>query len=335
MTSTLSESTWQKSLAQAIRDPRELISQLKLPESLLLPALDTVQSFPLMVPLSYLNRIEPGNPEDPLLKQVLPVDRENQTVPGFSDDAVGDLQVRPTPGILHKYQGRALLMVSGACAINCRYCFRRHYPYSNEPRTLAEWEPVWDALSADSSIQEVILSGGDPLLLTDLRLQDLCNRIAGIPHVKRLRIHSRLPVVLPDRIHPGLLELFQRLSENGTLVWMVIHANHPNEIAQDVETALKQLVSAGIPVLNQSVLLKGINDSVDALVSLSERLINLGVTPYYLHQLDRVAGAAHFEVPEEQGRAIIRELRTRLPGYAVPQYVREIAGEAHKVSLLG
>ena len=335
MTSTLSESTWQKSLAQAIRDPRQLISQLQLPESLLLPASDTAHTFPLMVPLSYLSRIEPGNPDDPLLKQVLPVDHENQIVPGFSDDAVGDLKVRSTPGILHKYQGRALLMVSGACAINCRYCFRRHYPYRDEPRTLAEWEPVWDALRADDSIQEVILSGGDPLLLTDLRLQELCERIAEIPHVKRLRVHSRMPIVLPDRIHSGLLELFQQLAEKGVLVWMVIHANHPNEIAEDVETALKQLRSAGIPVLNQSVLLKGINDCVEVLASLSERLINQGVTPYYLHQLDRVAGTAHFEVPEEQGRAIICELRRRLPGYAVPQYVREIAGEAHKVSLLG
>lgn len=335
MTSTLSDTTWQKSLAQAIRDPGQLITRLNLPEDLLRPALDTVQLFPLMVPLSYLDRIEPGNPDDPLLKQILPIDRENETIQGFSNDAVGDLQVRPTPGILHKYHGRALLMVSGTCAINCRYCFRRHYPYRDEPRTLAEWEPVWEALRADTSIQEVILSGGDPLLLTDLRLQELCKRISKIPHVKRLRIHSRLPVVLPDRIHSGLLELFQRLAENGTLVWMVIHANHPNEIAEDVEAAIKQLISAGIPVLNQSVLLKGVNDCADTLVSLSETLINLGVMPYYLHQLDRVSGTAHFEVPEEQGSAIIRELRTRLPGYAVPQYVREIAGEPHKTSLLG
>lgn len=335
MSSSLSEITWQKSLSQAIRDPKTLISQLDLPESLLQPALKSVQLFPLMVPQSYLNRIEPGNPDDPLLKQVLPVERENEPVAGFSNDAVGDLEVRQTPGLLHKYQGRALLMVSGACAVNCRYCFRRHYPYGEEPRTLAEWEPVWDALHSDSSIHEVILSGGDPLLLTDLRLRELCERISEIPHVRRLRIHSRLPVVLPDRIHAGLLELFQRLAANGMIVWMVIHANHPNEIADDAEIAIKKLIQAGIPTLNQSVLLKGINDNAATLVSLSEKLIQLGVTPYYLHQLDRVTGTSHFEVSEEQGKELIRELRTRLPGYAVPQYVRETAGEAHKISLLG
>lgn len=335
MSPILTENTWQKSLAQAIREPQELICRLNLPENLLEPALKTVQLFPLMVPLSYLKRIERGNPEDPLLKQILPIDAENRIVPDFKADAVGDLQVRTTPGILHKYHGRALLMVSGTCAVHCRYCFRRHYPYGEEPRTLAEWEPVWDSIEADSSIQEIIFSGGDPLLLTDVRLRELCERISEIPHVKRLRIHSRLPVVLPDRVHPGLLELFQSLTQKGVVIWMLIHANHPNEIADDVELAMKQLLQAGVPVLNQSVLLKGINDSADVLVELSEKLINLGVTPYYLHQLDRVAGTAHFEVPEEQGRELIHELRTRLPGYAVPQYVREIAGEPHKISLLG
>ncbi len=301
MSPIIAETTWHKSLAQAIRDPKELISRLNLPDNLLEPALQTVQLFPLMVPLSFLNRMELSNPEDPLLKQVLPIDAENKTVPGFKPDAVGDLQVRTTPGILHKYHGRALLMVSGTCAINCRYCFRRHYPYGDEPRTLADWEPVWDSIQSDPSIQEIILSGGDPLMLTDIRLRELCERILEISHVRRLRIHSRLPVVLPDRIHVGLIETFQRLSQSGITTWMVIHANHPNEIAEDVILAIKQLLQAGIPVLNQSVLLKGINDSSDVLVNLSEKLINLGVTPYYLHQLDRVAGAAHFEVLEEQG----------------------------------
>ncbi|WP_298860891.1 EF-P beta-lysylation protein EpmB [uncultured Gimesia sp.] len=335
MSLSLSEVTWQKSLSQAIRDPKELISRLKLPENLLEPAMKSVQLFPLMVPESYLNRMELGNPEDPLLKQILPLELENETVQGFSDDAVGDLNVRQTPGLLHKYQGRALLMVSGACAVHCRYCFRRHYPYGEEPRTLAEWEPVWEALHSDTSIQEIILSGGDPLLLTDIRLQEICKRISEIPHVKRLRIHSRLPVVLPDRIHASLLELFQQLTAGGVIVWMVIHANHPNEIAGDAEIAIRNMLQAGIPTLNQAVLLKGINDNADTLVKLSEKLINLGAVPYYLHQLDRVTGVAHFEVAEEQGRALVRELRTRLPGYAVPQYVREIAGESHKISLLG
>lgn len=335
MATSLSETTWQKSLSQAIRDPRELLSRLNLPQELLEPARNSARMFPVIVPVSYLNRIEPGNPNDPLLKQILPVEQENVDVPGFESDAVGDLNVRSTPGILQKYHGRALLMVSGACAINCRYCFRRHYPYGEEPRTLAEWEPVWQSLQADSTVQEIILSGGDPLLLTDLRLNELCERIAAIPHVKRLRIHSRLPVVLPDRIHAGLLEMLQRLSEQGTMPWMVIHVNHPHEIAADVELAIKQLLQAGIPVLNQSVLLKGINDTAETLIELSEKLVNLGVIPYYLHQLDRVTGTAHFEVPEDQGRKLIEVLRTRLPGYAVPQYVREISGEPHKTSLLG
>jgi len=335
MSSSFSEITWQKSLSQAIRNPKELISRLNLPENLLEPALRSVQLFPLMVPRSYLNRIEQGNPEDPLLKQILPLDLENETVQGFSNDAVGDLNVRQTPGLLHKYQGRALLMVSGVCAVHCRYCFRRHYPYGEEPRTLAEWEPVWEALHSDTSIHEVIFSGGDPLLLTDIRLRELCERISEIPHVKRLRVHSRLPIVLPDRIHAGLLEMFQQFAASGMIVWMVIHANHPNEIAGDAEIAIRNMLQAGIPILNQSVLLKGINDNADTLVQLSEKLINLGVIPYYLHQLDRVTGVAHFEVAEEQGKELIRELRTRLPGYAVPQYVREITGESHKISLLG
>ncbi|QDV16164.1 L-lysine 2,3-aminomutase [Gimesia panareensis] len=334
MSSTLPETTWQKSLAQSIRDPQELITRLRLPEELLPAAEKSARLFPLMVPPSYLARMEPGNPHDPLLKQVLPLQAEEDQFPGFSNDAVGDLQVRPTPGLLHKYHGRALLIASGACAIHCRYCFRRHYPYGEDPRTLAEWEAVWDALEQDASIQEVILSGGDPLMLTEARLRVFCERIAAIPHVKRLRIHSRLPVVLPDRIHSGLIEILERTKAAGTTVWMVIHANHPQEIAADVEQSIQQLIQTGIPVLNQAVLLKGVNDVVEPLVGLSEKLINLGVMPYYLHQLDRVSGVAHFEVPEAQGRALIRELRVRLPGYAVPQYVREIMGEPHKTSLM-
>ncbi|MBN71957.1 MAG: EF-P beta-lysylation protein EpmB [Gimesia sp.] len=333
MSSTLPETTWQQSLAQSIRDPRELLARLDLPEALLPAAEKSALLFPLMVPPSFLARMELGNLQDPLLQQVLPHLNEQEQVPGFSLDAVGDLQVRSTPGLLQKYQGRALLIASGACAIHCRYCFRRHYPYGEEPRTLAEWESVWQALEQDESLHEVILSGGDPLMLTDARLRVFCERIAAIPHVKRLRIHSRLPVVLPDRIHPGLIEILEQVKSAGTTVWMVIHANHHREISGDVEQAIQQLMQSGIPVLNQAVLLKEINDDVDTLEALCEKLINLGVMPYYLHQLDRVSGVAHFEVPEEQGRALIRELRTRLPGYAVPQYVREISGEPHKTPL--
>jgi EF-P beta-lysylation protein EpmB len=267
---------------------------------------------------------------DPLLKQVLPLGRELAQVPGFTVDAVGDNDSRRAPGLLHKYHGRALLISTGACAVHCRYCFRRHYPYGEEPRRLDEWDPALAVLANDPTINEVLLSGGDPLMLTDVRLGELIERLESIPHLRRLRIHSRLPIVLPDRVTPRLIEL---LRNSRLTPIMVVHANHPHEVVDDCEDALRTLVRSGITTLNQSVLLQGINDNAQTLAMLSERLINVGVIPYYLHQLDKVRGTAHFDVDESTGLALIAELRRRLPGYAVPQYVREEAGVPHKTPL--
>lgn len=321
---------WGASLARAIRERCELLAALGLPADDSESARQATAEFPVLVPQSYLARMRPGDPHDPLLRQVLPVAEEAVRVPGFQPDAVGDEAARKAPGLLHKYRGRALLVTTGACAVHCRYCFRRHYPYQQEPRRLADWEPAFEALATEELIHEVLLSGGDPLMLTDVRLGELIERLEQIPHLRRLRIHSRLPIVLPDRVSDELLQL---LTATRLTTVMVVHANHPQEIQADCSDALRRLVSHGIPVLNQAVLLRGINDEEDILANLCERLIDLGVLPYYLHQLDRVAGAAHFEVPVERGRELVAALRRRLPGYAVPQYVAEIAGEPHKTPL--
>ncbi|HEY0984073.1 EF-P beta-lysylation protein EpmB [Schlesneria sp.] len=322
--------SWHESLARAIRDPDVLFERLGLPTESLEPARRASQLFPLFVPESFLQRMEPGNLADPLLMQVLPLDVENWPSPGAAIDAVGDTQSRRAPGLLHKYHGRALMIATGVCAVHCRYCFRRHYQYELEPRRLDEWEPALEVLSRDESIQEVLLSGGDPLMLTDSRLTEIIRRLEIIPHLKRLRIHSRMPIVLPNRVSQSLIEL---LTGSRLTPIMVVHANHPREIAGDCEQSLRQLVRSGITTLNQSVLLRGINDNADTLTELSERLINVGVIPYYLHQLDLVQGTTHFQVDESAGQSILAELRTRLPGYAVPQYVRELPGQPHKTPL--
>lgn len=321
---------WQQALARAVRDPAVLLERLALPRELLPSAQRAAKLFPLLVPESYLARMTPGDPHDPLLRQVLPLDVEAEATSGFTVDAVGDDAAQVAPGLLKKYAGRALLITTGVCAVHCRYCFRRHYPYAESPQQLDDWQPALDALSADETIHEVLLSGGDPLALTDARLFALLDQLETIPQLRRLRIHTRLPIVLPDRITPALLA---RLTESRLTPWMVIHANHAQELTGDCADAVRQLVRAGISALNQAVLLRGVNDSVTSLVELCERLIDLGVMPYYLHQLDRVLGTAHFEVSEETGRGLMAELRKWLPGYAVPQYVREIPGEAHKTPL--
>lgn len=328
---TPSEVGWSRSLARAIRDPDEVLRRLELGEELVAAARRAAALFPVMVPESYLARMRIGDPRDPLLLQVLPLGEEEAAVPGFEQDAVGDGASRAAPGLLHKYHGRALLIATGACAVHCRYCFRRHYPYGEEPRRLEEWTPALESLAADDSIDEIILSGGDPLMLTDARLAQLIERLAAIPHLRRLRIHSRLPIVLPDRVTDSLLAILR-----GTRLQpiMVVHANHPAEIAADCSEALRRLVLAGVPTLNQAVLLQGINDSVLVLENLLRGLVDLGVMPYYLHQLDRVAGTAHFEVDRAKGLALIAALRERLPGYAVPQYVEERPGAPSKLPVL-
>ena len=328
--SNVSLESWQKQLTQAVRDSDELIKLLELPVSLSEPARRAAKLFPLMVPLSYINRMKRGDLNDPLLRQVLPLGLEESTdAPLFVLDAVGDQEAKRAPGLLHKYAGRALLVTTGACAVHCRYCFRRHYPYGDDPKRLADWEPAFETLRRDTSIHEVILSGGDPLMLTDLRLKELCDLIDEIPHVKRLRIHTRLPIVLPERVTPRFWEMIVGSPRRVTSI-LVVHANHPQELDLSCLGALRSLVRAGCPVLNQAVLLAGVNDHVEPLAELCEKLVDIGVIPYYLHQLDRVLGTSHFEVPEAKGLQLVAELRKRLPGYAVPQYVREVAGELHK-----
>jgi EF-P beta-lysylation protein EpmB len=252
-------------------------------------------------------------------------------VAGFVSDPVGDLAARRSPGLLHKYHGRALLVVTSACAIHCRYCFRRSYPYAEDPHRPDEWDAALQVLAEDTSIREVILSGGDPLSLSDRRLEELCGRLSAIPHLDRIRIHSRWPIVLPSRVTSRLIALLQAMPQQPVFV---VHANHPQEIVGECAGVLRQLVRSGIPVLNQAVLLRGINDSADVLEQLCLNLVNLGVMPYYLHQLDRVAGAAHFEVSERTGLELEAELRRRLPGYAVPRYVRELAGAESKLPVI-
>jgi EF-P beta-lysylation protein EpmB len=283
--------------------------------------------FPLFAPRGYIARMRPGDPHDPLLRQVLPVVDETRTVRGFSADPVAEGPAALAPGVLQKYVGRVLLIATPACAVHCRYCFRRHFPYAERAAGRDGWQPALEAIRDDNSLEEVLLSGGDPLTLRDATLADLARRLARIDHLRRLRIHTRLPIMIPERVTG---ELIDWLAGGRLTPVVVVHANHPRELDAAVAAALGRLVAAGIPVLNQSVLLRGVNDNADVLAELSRRLIDCRVMPYYLHQLDRVAGAAHFEVPVAEGRALLRELRRRLPGYAVPRYVQEVPGERSK-----
>lgn len=322
---------WRRTLAQGVGSVDELLDLLELPRAVGGPpggaSRDFHRDFPLRVPRGFVARMRKGDPRDPLLLQVLPRVRELESVPGFSTDPLGEHRASPRPGLLHKYRGRALLVVTGACAIHCRYCFRRHFPYDGHVGT-ERWVAALEHLAADPSVTEVILSGGDPLVVDDRRLSGLAREIAAIGHVRRLRIHSRLPVVLPERVDGGLLDWLCGTRLNPV---MVIHANHPREIDGTVAEALRRLRSSGVTVLNQTVLLAGVNDDASVLAELSERLFEDGALPYYLHALDPVAGAAHFEVPEARARELARELAGRLPGYLVPRLVREVEGAPAKV----
>ncbi len=326
-TRTWQTPTWQTELAQAIRDPAELLALLELSPAQLSAGAAAAQQFPLLVTRSYAARMGKGNPQDPLLLQVLPLGKELEDAPGFVADPVGDLRTVNAPGVLHKYQGRALLITTGACAIHCRYCFRRHFPYPQAHAAIGGWRPALDYLRSTPSVSEAILSGGDPLVLSDHKLAGLVEELDGIPHIKRLRIHSRLPIVLPSRVDPALLHW---LGQTRLQLVLVIHANHPNELSEDVAWALGQLRDRGVTLLNQAVLLRGINDELSCLVNLSERLFEVGVLPYYLHLLDRVQGAAHFEVDEPTARWLHDQVRSHLPGYLVPRLVREVEGDPAK-----
>lgn len=321
---------WQEELRQAVRTPEELCRRLQLPAELAAGAADGAGGFPVFVPPSYLARIRPSDPSDPLLRQVLPVAAETDDVEGFSRDPVDDASAALQPGVLQKYHGRALLITTGVCAVHCRYCFRRHFPYEQAPHSEAAWDHTLASIASDETISEVILSGGDPLMLVDRTLASLVEKIAAIPHVRRLRVHTRLPIMIPSRVTD---ELIDWLANTRLTSLMVIHANHAQELSDEVATQLARMRQQGIMLLNQAVLLRGISDSVDVQVSLSERLIEIGVTPYYLNQLDRVQGAAHFEVPTDKGKRIIEAMRRRMPGYAVPRYVQDIVGQPNKVVL--
>jgi EF-P beta-lysylation protein EpmB len=319
---------WQQLWREAVTDPLELLRLLGLSAQApqLLPAADT--GFPLRVPHGFVDRMRRGDAADPLLLQVLPQAAELGEVPGFTRDAVGDLAARAASGVLHKYDGRALLIATGSCAVHCRYCFRRHFPYAEETAAANRWQLALEHLRADASIGEVILSGGDPLSLSTPKLAELGDALASIGHVRRLRIHTRLPVVLPERIDPEFADWLSALPLQKVVV---LHANHPNEIDDNVAAACLRLREAGATVLNQAVLLRRVNDDAQALIGLSERLFDAGVLPYYLHQLDRVAGAAHFEVDDERAHALIEAMRVHLPGYLVPRLVREVAGAPYKL----
>jgi EF-P beta-lysylation protein EpmB len=319
---------WQQAMRRAIRSATELRQRLGLPlvdETTLLAE----QDFPTFVSLEFLSRIEPGNPHDPLLRQVLAVAEERQLTSGFVADPVGDGPATVVPGLIQKYARRALVVATGVCGVHCRYCFRREFDYSSAIDQGDAWQAAIQELRTRTDVDEVILSGGDPLTLSDKKLNRLVAAIESIPHVKRLRIHSRMPIVIPQRVTDDLVD---RLRRTRLAVWMVIHCNHVAEIDEAVEWSLQRMVDAGIPVLNQAVLLRGVNDHVDAIEALCRRLVDLRIQPYYLHQLDRVAGASHFEVAIEEGKSIINQLRERLPGYAVPRYVVEEAGQKSKTS---
>jgi len=315
---------WQQALADAIADPAELCAVLGLDPALIEPAFAAAGKFPLRVPRGYVARMRRGDPRDPLLLQVLPGAAELVSTPDFNTDPVGDIASSTAPGLLHKYAGRALVVTTGACAVHCRYCFRRHFPYAEQSALRQGWEPVIARLQADPSIHEVILSGGDPLSLSDRRLTQLTDELHAV------RIHTRYPVVLPERVDAGLLKWLARVPLQKVVV---VHANHANEIDAQVQRACTDLASVGATLLNQSVLLAGVNDSVATLAQLSESLFATRVLPYYLHLLDKVQGAAHFDVDERRALQLHRELTATLPGYLVPRLVREIAGAPAKTAV--
>jgi len=313
---------WKKSFADVITDPKILLQLLSLPMELLPAAIKAAKLFPLRVPRELISRMRVSDPNDPLLLQVLPLHAESIIDPEYSFDPVGDQFATATPGLLHKYHGRVLLLPTGACAVHCRYCFRRHFPYTENIGLGSQWPLIDQYIRADESISEVILSGGDPLSLSDEKILDTVERLASIEHLQRIRIHTRLPIMIPSRITVTLLN---GLSQTRLDVVMVMHVNHANEIDKNVILACKQLRKHNVHLLNQSVLLRNINDSVKQLVDLSESLFTAGVLPYYLHLLDKVQAAAHFEVTEQQANILWTQLNSQLPGYLVPRLVKEVS----------
>ncbi|MEB8291153.1 EF-P beta-lysylation protein EpmB [Klebsiella michiganensis] len=327
---TPSREDWLTQLADVVTSPDELLHLLNVDaDANLLAGRDAKRLFALRVPRAFIARMEPGNPNDPLLRQVLTSQEEFINAPGFSTDPLEE-QHSVVPGLLHKYSNRALLLVKGGCAVNCRYCFRRHFPYAENQGNKRNWQHALEYISAHPQLDEIIFSGGDPLMAKDHELDWLLTQLEAIPHIKRLRIHSRLPVVIPARITDTLVA---RISASSLQVLLVNHVNHANEIDAAFRASMKKLRMAGVTLLNQSVLLRGVNDNANTLANLSNALFDAGVMPYYLHVLDKVQGAAHFMVSDEEARAIVRELLTLVSGYLVPKLAREIGGEPSKTPL--
>lgn len=318
-------STWQHELAHAFRRADELLDYLKLSSTDF--DIDLQPDFPLLVPRPFAAQMQPGDINDPLLKQVLPIQQERVDVTGFVSDPLAESSSNTEPGIIHKYHGRLLLMLASGCAVNCRYCFRRHFPYADNRIARRQWRNTLNYIKQRSSISEVILSGGDPLMLDDAHLGSLIDQLEAIPHVKRLRIHSRLPVVIPQRLTQ---QLAQHLAHSRLQCTLVLHINHANELAAQHTDALSYWRTLGITLLNQSVLLRGVNDNLPVLLDLSEQLFTAGVLPYYLHTLDPVSGAAHFDVGDQIAAQLHQQMQALLPGYLVPKLVREIPGEPSK-----
>ncbi|MEE9424825.1 MAG: EF-P beta-lysylation protein EpmB [Methylococcales bacterium] len=323
--------TWQQELATAFTQPQQLLHYLELDISDINQLVDmnlATDSFSLLVPISYAQRMQKGNPDDPLFLQVMPSAQELKSIPGFNTNPVGDIQALATPGLLHKYYGRVLLITSGACPIHCRYCFRREFPYHQNQISPRQEQQALTYIAQHTEIKEVIFSGGDPLILTNRRLAQLIKSLEAIPHLKRLRIHSRVPVTLPSRIDDGLLQLLAKTRLQTTLV---THANHANELqSTDVMNTLNQLALVNVRLLNQSVLLRGVNDDAHTLAVLSEALLDAGIMPYYLHLLDKTSGTSHFDLSDSEAQAIYLTLQGLLPGYLVPKLVREIQGKQSK-----
>ena len=322
--------SWQDELRESITDPAQLLKRLALPDDLLDGAIAGDALFDLRVPEPYLSRIEKGNPRDPLLLQVLPLQQETQELPGYTTDPLEENASNPLPGLIHKYTHRVLLILSGACAINCRYCFRRHFAYQDNQLGREQWQAILTYLQEHSEVEEVIFSGGDPLATTDKRLERMIQDLELIPHIERLRIHTRLPVVIPSRITPALIHMLANTRLSSV---MVLHINHANEIDAAVKRSVAQLTQQNIILLNQSVLLRGVNDNATVQKTLSKSLFAAGILPYYLFLFDPVAGAAHFDIPEEEARRLAAEMQASLPGYLMPRLAVEIPGKSSKTLL--
>lgn len=328
ITSQAKTNSWQNALMNAVTDPAELLELLQLDRALLEAAKRAAALFPLRVPRRFVALMEKNNLADPLLRQVLPLGAEIAEVAGYTADPLGEAKANPIPGLLHKYQGRVLLTFSGQCGINCRYCFRRAFPYAENNPGMAGWEKVLSYIQQDTTIKEVILSGGDPLIATDAMLKTFREKLALIPHVQRLRLHSRMPIVLPERI---TADFIAAISHPRLKTILVVHCNHPREIAADVKQAMQRLAAAGIVLLNQSVLLQGVNDEIETLVTLSEALFAAGIQPYYLNVLDKVQGATHFDLNLTVARQLHWGMIQRLSGYLVPKLVQEQASAPAKL----